>query len=92
LLVEHFLDVDFTGLPQRNNWLVISAQEIEPGSDYRFIAEDNNMAGVLWFWVDAATTSPTWSDATPEERETVGYWLDDNGNDAGGNPAPFRWL
>jgi hypothetical protein len=90
--IEHFLDVDFTGLPELNEWLILSAQEITSGAVYRFTAEDNNMGGVLWFWVDAATTSPTWDDATAEERETVGYWLNDDGTDAGGNPAPFRWL
>ena len=90
--VEHFLDTDFTGLPDRNEWLILSAQEIDSGAVYRFTAEDNNMGGVLWVWVDDTTTSLTWADATAEERETVGYWLDDDGNDAGGNPAPFRWL
>ncbi|HEV8035853.1 hypothetical protein [Yoonia sp.] len=90
--VSHFLDVDFDGLPQVNNWLILSAQEIESGATYRFTAEDNNMSGVLWLWVDEATTSPTWADATAEERKTVGYWLNDDGTDAGGNPAPFRWL
>ena len=90
--ISHFLDVDFTGLPQANNWLILSAQEIESGAVYRFTAEDNNMEGVLWLWVDEATTSPTWADATEEERATVGYWLNDDGTDAGGNPASFRWL
>jgi hypothetical protein len=90
--IRHFLDVDFTGLPEVNNWLILSAQEIESGSTYRFTAEDNNMSGILWLWVDADTTSPTWADATAEERATVGYWLNDDGTDAGGNPAPFRWL
>ena len=90
--ISHFLDVDFTGLPETNEWLILSAQEIESGAVYRFTAEDNNMQGVLWFWVDAAETSATWADATAEERETVGYWLNDDGTDAGGNPAPFRWL
>ena len=90
--IRHFLDVDFTGLPEVNNWLILSAQEIEPGATYRFTAEDNNMSGLLWLWVDEATTSLTWADATAEERATVGYWLNDDGTDAGGNPAPFRWL
>jgi hypothetical protein len=90
--IRHFLDVDIFGKPEVNNWLILSAQETESGATYRFTAEDNNMSGVLWLWVDDATTSPTWADATEEERRTVGYWLDDDGNDAGGNPAPFRWL
>jgi hypothetical protein len=90
--IRHFLDVDFEGLPEVNNWLILSAQEIESGATYRFTAEDNNMSGVLWLWVDAATTSATWADATAEERRNVGYWLNDDGTDAGGNPAPFRWL
>lgn len=90
--ITHFLDVDFTGLPERNNWLILSAQEIKSGAVYRFTAEDNNMSGVLWLWQDDATTSLTWADATEEERETVGYWLNDDGTDAGGNPSPFRWL
>jgi len=90
--ISHFLDVDFTGLPEVNNWLILSAQEIQSGAVYRFTAEDNNMGGVLWLWQDNATTSPTWADANEEERATVGYWLNDDGTDAGGNPAPFRWL
>jgi hypothetical protein len=92
--IEHFLDVDFTGLPQANNWLITSAQEIQAGSTYRFTAEDNGTGSVqvLWVWVDPATTSPDWNSATPQERETVGYWLNDDGTDAGGNPRPFRWL
>jgi hypothetical protein len=90
--IQHFLDVDFFGKPEVNNWLILSAQEIESGATYRFTAEDNNMSGVLWLWVDDATTSLTWADATEEERRTVGYWLNDDGTDAGGNPAPFRWL
>ena len=90
--IRHFLDVDFTGLPQDNNWLILSAQEINSGAVYRYTAEDNNMEGVPWLWVDEATTSLTWADANEQERATVGYWINDDGTDAGGNPAPFRWL
>jgi hypothetical protein len=94
LNIRHFLDTDFSGLPQANNWLITSAQEIEPGSTYRFTAEDNGEGAstVLWAWVDENEVSPDWDNATPEERETVGYWLNDDGTDAGGNLAPFRWL
>lgn len=90
--ISHFLDVDFTGAAKVNNWLIIEAEAVLPGARYRFTAEDNNAAGVLWLWVDEALYSATWSTATADERRVVGYWVDDDGNDAGGNPAPWRWL
>jgi hypothetical protein len=90
--IEHFLDVDFSGSPRIGNWLVTSAEAVLPGGRYRFVAEDNDTAGVLWLWVDEADYPATWADASAEQRATVGYWCDDDGNDAGGNPSPFRWL
>ena len=90
--IEHFLDVDFSGSPRVGNWLVTSAEAVLPGGRYRFVAEDNDTAGVLWLWVDEADYPATWADASAEQRATVGYWCDDDGNDAGGNPSPFRWL
>jgi len=90
--IEHFLDVDFSGSPRVGNWLVTSASAVTPGGRYRFVAEDNDTAGVLWLWVDEADYPATWADASAEQRATVGYWCDDDGNDAGGDPSPFRWL
>jgi hypothetical protein len=90
--VEHFLDVDEHGEKVRGNWLVIEAAVQEVGGRYRFVAEDNETSGVLWLWQDDTLVSTTWTDATPEERENIGYWLNDDGTDQGGTPRPFRWL
>jgi len=89
--VQHFLDVDIHGAPKVANWLITSAEAVMPNSRYRFIAEDNGSAGVLWEWVDEALT-PAFADATENDKQTIGYWLDDDGNDADGTPRPFRWL
>lgn len=90
--IEHFLDVDFSGSHRLGNWLITSAEAVIPNGRYRFTAEDNDTAGFLWRWVDDALYPATWAEASAEQRAVVGYWLDDDGNDAGGNPAPFRWL
>jgi hypothetical protein len=90
--IEHFLDVDVHGLPRTGGWLITSAEAVTPNGRYRFVAEDDDTSGTPWFWVDEAEYPATWADASPEEQETIGYWLDDDGNDAGGNPRPFRWL
>jgi len=90
--ISHFLDVDFSGSPRVGNWLITSAEAVTPNGRYKFVAEDNDTAGVLWLWVDDALYPATWADASEDERAVVGYWLDSDGNDAGGNPAPFRWL
>ena len=90
--IEHFLDVDFSGDPRIGNWLITSAEAVTPNGRYKFVAEDNDSSGVLWLWVDDALYPATWADASEEQRTVVGYWLDSDGNDAGGNPAPFRWL
>jgi len=88
--VSHFLDVDFTGAPKLNNWLITSAEASLPGGRYTFTAEDNNMVGVLWFWVSDAI--PDFTGATTEQRDTIGYWLNDDDTDLLGTPRPFRWL
>jgi len=90
--VEHFLDSDENGDKIRGNWLVIEASVQEVGGRYRFVAEDNGSAGVLWLWQDDTLVSTSWSAATEEERRTIGYWLNDDGTDQGGTPRPFRWL
>lgn len=89
--IEHFLDVGVHGSPKLANWLITSAEAVMPNGRYRFVAEDNGTAGFLWEWVDGATT-PDFADATPDEKSVIGYWLDDDGNDADGVPRPFRWL
>jgi hypothetical protein len=89
--IEHFLDVDIHGAPKVANWLITSAEAVVPNGRYKFIAEDNGSAGVLWLWVDEDTT-PAFVDATESDKQTIGYWLDDDGNDADGTPRPFRWL
>ena len=92
IYIEHFLDSDENGDKMRGNWLVIEASVQEVGGRYRFVAEDNDSAGVLWLWQDDTLVSTSWSAATEEERTTIGYWLNDDGTDFGGTPRPFRWL
>lgn len=90
LKITHFLDVDATGAAVGKLWLVTSAEATEPGARYSFVAEDHEMVGVLWEWVD--DTIPEWGSATDEQKETIGYWLTDDDLDLDGNPRPFRWL
>jgi hypothetical protein len=90
--IDHFLDVDQHGLSRVGNWLITEASAVTPNGRYKFVAEDNDTAGVLWQWVDAALYPATWADASAAQREVVGYWLDSDGNDAGGTPSEFRWL
>lgn len=88
--ISHFLDVDFTGAPKSNLWLITSAESIVPGERYRFVAEDHQMVGVLWAWCD--DTIPEWASASPLQKATIGYWTNDDDTDLDGNPSPFRWL
>jgi hypothetical protein len=90
LTINHFLDVDFTGAAKQNTWIITSAEAQINGSVYSFIAEDNDMVGILWEWVDDSI--PEWSSATDEQKATIGYWLTDDDTDIDGNPRPFRWL
>ena len=90
--IQHFLDVDEHGSPKVENWLITEASAVVPNGRYKFIAEDNGTAGVLWEWVDDTEYPATFAEATAAQRDVVGYWLDDDGNDADGNPRPFRWL
>jgi hypothetical protein len=91
LNINHYLDVNIHGAAKVSNWLITSAEAVMPNGRYRFVAEDNESGGILWEWVDADIT-PAFADATEEQKQTIGYWLDDNGNDADGTPRPFRWL
>jgi hypothetical protein len=88
--VTHYADTDFTGAPATNLWLITKAETIIAGAAYAYEAEDNNMVGAIWEWV--ADTVPEWGAATPEQKATIGYWLDDDGRDLDGNPQPWRWL
>lgn len=90
--VEHFAITDHTGAPRVGNWLITSAEPVEVGAIYKFVAEDNDASGVLWLWQDEATAPADWWAATPEERETIPFWLDEDGLDPGGTPRPWRWL
>jgi hypothetical protein len=89
--IEHFLDQDQFGLPLLQNWLIIEASVDSVGATYRFVAEDNNSAGVLWVWQDDDVPAD-WDAATPEQRETLPFWLNDDGTDPGGNFRLERWL
>jgi len=81
--IRHFLDVDFTGAERVGQWLITSAETVEQGGVYRFIAEDNNSAGLLWQWVAGTETRPS---------TEIGAWVDAAGTDGAGNGLPFTWL
>jgi len=83
LQIEHFMYVDFTGLEKVGQWLITSAETVEQGGVYRFVAEDNESAGLLWDWVDVSETGATID---------VGCWVDAAGTDGAGNLIPFRWI
>jgi hypothetical protein len=81
--VRHFLDVDFTGAEHVRPWLITSAETVEQGGVYRFVAEDNLAGGLLWEWVDDGDTRPS---------TEIGAWVDANGTDGAGNVPPYAWV
>jgi hypothetical protein len=81
--IKHYLDVDFTGQERIGQWLITSAETVEQGGVYRFVAEDNESAGLLWEWVSDSETRPS---------TEIGAWVDAAGTDGLGNVLPFAWL
>lgn len=81
--VKHFMYVDFTGAEKIDQWLITSAETVDQGGVYRFVAEDNGSAGVLWEWVADDDTRPV---------TEIGAWVDADGTDGMGNVLPFGWL
>lgn len=81
--ISHFLYVNPDGSNRVANWLVTSAETLEQGGTYRFVAEDNESGGTLWVWVADDETAPT---------TEVGAWVDAAGTDGAGNTLPFTWL
>ena len=92
VLLDHFLLSGAEGTPLIDDWVITSAQPLQAGITYRMTMERAGLLGSFWEWVDGSEVSATWDDATTQERETVGYWLNDDGTDAGGTPRSFRWL
>lgn len=83
LQIRHFLRADFTGLELVKPWLITTAETVEQGSVYRFVAEDNESGGILWEWVDVADVRPS---------TVIGAWVDSAGTDGAGNSLPFAWI
>lgn len=83
LVIRHFLSVDETGLELEQPWLITSAETVEQGGVYRFVAEDNQSGGVLWSWV---------ADSDPGTSMQIGCWVDALGRDGAGNAPPFTWI
>jgi hypothetical protein len=81
--ISHFLYVNPDGSNRVGNWLVTSAETIEQGGTYRFVAEDNESGGTLWVWVADDETRPA---------TEVGAWVDGDGRDNMGNVLPYTWL
>jgi hypothetical protein len=81
--ISHFLIVNPDGSNLYSQWLITSAETMEQGGVYSFIAEDNGSAGVLWEWVADDDTRPV---------TEIGAWVDADGTDGAGNVLPFTWL
>lgn len=83
LQVRHFLLTDFTGAERVAPWLITSAETVEQGGTYRFVAEDNESGGLLWEFV---------ADADPRPVTEIGCWVDAAGTDGAGNIIPYAWV
>ncbi|MCA3797232.1 MAG: hypothetical protein IOC66_33710, partial [Burkholderia sp.] len=83
LQVRHFLLTDFTGAERVAPWLITSAETVEQGGVYRFMAEDNESGGLLWEFV---------ADSDPRPTTEIGCWVDANGTDGAGNMIPYGWI
>lgn len=81
--VRHFLVTDFTGAERVAPWLITSAETVEQGGVYRFVAEDNESGGLLWEFV---------SDLDARPVTEIGCWVDASGTDSAGNIIPFGWV
>jgi len=81
--IRHFLSVDMTGREDVKPWLITSAETIEQGGLYSFVAEDAESAGVLWQWV---------ADDETGDIMDIGGWVDADGTDGAGNTPPFAWV
>lgn len=81
--IEHFMVVNADGSERVEQWLITSAETVEQGGVYRFVAEDNGSAGLLWEWLADG-------DATPITE--TGAWVDADSTDGLGNLLPFSWL
>jgi hypothetical protein len=81
--IEHYLVVNFDGSERVAQWLITSAETVEQGGVYKFIAEDNDSAGVLWSWVADDDTRPV---------TEIGGWVDADGTDGAGNVLTFSWI
>jgi len=75
--------VDPSGAERVAQWLITSAETVDQGGVYRFVAEDNDSAGFLWEWVADSETRPV---------TEIGGWTDAAGTDGAGNPLNFGWL
>jgi len=83
LQVRHFMLTDFTGAERLAPWLITSAETVEQGGVYRFVAEDNESGGLLWEFVADADARPV---------TEIGCWVDAAGTDGAGNVIPYGWI
>lgn len=81
--IRHFLFVNPDGSERVAQWLITSAETVEQGGVYAFMAEDNETAGIDWAWIDVSDVRPV--------TET-GAWVDAVGTDGAGNVLPYTWL
>lgn len=83
LQLRHFLLADFTGLERVSPWIITSAETVDQGATYRFLAESNESGGLLWEWV---------SDADARPVTEIGCWVAADGTDGAGNIIPYGWI
>ncbi|UXO94002.1 putative tail protein [Pseudanabaena phage Pan4] len=83
LQVRHFMLTDFSGLERVAPWLITSAETVEQGGTYRFVAEDNESGGLLWEFVADLDSRPV---------TEIGCWVDAAGTDGAGNIIPYGWV
>jgi hypothetical protein len=83
LQLRHFLLADFTGLERVSPWIITSAETVDQGATYRFLAESNESGGLLWEWV---------SDTDPRPVTEIGCWVAADGTDGAGNIIPYGWI
>ena len=69
--------VDTEGRFRDERWQVISWAEIRPGEVYLLDMQSYDLVGRFGAWMD--DLDPDYDTATAEERETGGFWADDDG-------------
>lgn len=81
--LQHWMLQDQYGEDLITQWIITSSETVEHGDLYKYTAEDNASAGLIWEWLEDGNTDPT---------TEVGAWVDEDGTDGAGNVLPFGWI